>query len=213
MSSTDVFVSGVLALLEVVWRSEKLVEQDGDADTKEVKGTTLGMLDCACAGQGPDRLVLSSNFLKITIFGSWASSVLGVGDLVRLAVSSLRRGPLGPFLVELCLLSPSLWSSRSVKLAGLTTMWYVPGALSSAFLSRSSSFVNDAKEGNVSSPVSCVALISADGIDEAAVRLSMKSHVLVCRNLRSHTQLPTVETSWFLSTTRGVSSRKESRGL
>lgn len=65
----------------------------------------------------------------------------------------------------------------------------------------------------MSSSASCATLISTDLDDEAVTLLSKKIRVSIYGNLRSHTKLPTVETSWFLSTTRGVSSRKASRGL
>lgn len=123
MSSKDEVVSGALALLDLLCCCETLVDDDGDTDANEAKGTALGVLYREFAGQGGSRRVLSSNFLKITISGSWATSTLGVGDLRRLAVPSLRCKPLDTFVVGLSSSTPSLGSSRPAKLEGLTTIW------------------------------------------------------------------------------------------
>lgn len=124
MSNKDKDVSGALALLELSWRCETLVEEDGDPDTNEVKGAVFGVLEWECVGQGGSRRVLSSNFLRITISGSWTFAPR-IGDLRCSAMPSLRSRPLhDPFAVGLSfVLSPSLGSPRSAKLEGLTMMW------------------------------------------------------------------------------------------
>lgn len=95
------------------------------------------------------RRVLSSNLARITTLGSSVSILFS------------RSSPLLPLTMELVTepprsrtLEPSIessaYSGRPEKLSGLTMTWYVPGLYASAFRSRSSSEVNDAKGGSES---------------------------------------------------------------
>ena len=101
--------------------------------------------------------VLSSNFFKITTFGS-SVSLHASSPLRSLLCLLLFRDAVPDSPPKLwCLISSSSsasseYSGKLAKLSGLTTTWYVPGELASAFSSRSMSEVNDAKGGSESPP-------------------------------------------------------------
>lgn len=138
----------------------------------------------------------SSNRSRTTTFGS---------DLVLLLESDpllvARRALVWPLLVR----SPvvTAYSGRSAKLLGVTTTLYVPGRFVSAFRSRSSSFVSVAKAGKIR-PES--ELLSGLSILTEAARLSILPLERKLVNVRSHTELPDVETLLCLCCVLDVAS-------
>jgi hypothetical protein len=93
-----------------------------------------------------ERRVTSSKVFRMTVLGSSLASFSVLIALTGLFVTEYTVS----VTVELGFSGSSAYSGSELKLSGTMITWYVPGVEISAFLSRSSSEVNNEKAGSAS---------------------------------------------------------------
>lgn len=93
-----------------------------------------------------ERRVTSSKVFRMTVLGSSLASFSVLITLTGLFVTEYTVS----VTVELGFSASSAYSGSELKLSGTMITWYVPGVEISAFLSRSSSEVNNEKAGSAS---------------------------------------------------------------